>query len=180
MQSKRQCRRQIRRFHFDADRWLGRFPNAGSDICLSVHRVAIAGDRGLPPTHGVKLDGPMSAPVDRHSPLGTTLIRNDEKKASSATNDENLICAPLNLRLPQKNLWRLSMRQGNRITESNHSRTPPLPINEPLLTQTEAANLLHVEPRTLKAGGSTEPVHVTFAIRGVVSVPPPGSLLLDN
>ena len=63
------------------------------------------------------------------------------------------------------------MRQRNQITDSNHSSAPPFPIKEPLLTQTEAANLLHVEPRTLESWrGSIGPFHATFAIRGVASV----------
>jgi hypothetical protein len=43
------------------------------------------------------------------------------------------------------------MRQRDQIIDSNHSGKPPFPIKEPLLTQTEAANLLHVEPRTLES-----------------------------
>jgi hypothetical protein len=77
----------------------------------------------------------------------------------------------LNLKITAENPWRMNMKQRNQITHSNQSSTPPFPIKERLLTQTEAANLLHVEPRTLESWRhSTGPVHVTFAIRGVVSV----------
>ena len=43
------------------------------------------------------------------------------------------------------------MGQHSQISDSNHFSTLPFPIKEPLLTQTEAANLLHVEPRTLES-----------------------------
>jgi hypothetical protein len=51
MKSRSRCHQQIRRFRFDADMWLGRFPNAGADaFVFPFHRVAIAGDRSLPPS----------------------------------------------------------------------------------------------------------------------------------
>ena len=59
------------------------------------------------------------------------------------------------------------MRQRNQITDSNHSSGPPFPIKEPLLTQTEAANLLHVEPRTLERFRQprTDPRYIRYSRR---------------
>ena len=61
------------------------------------------------------------------------------------------------------------MRQRNQVTDSNHSGTPPFPIEEPLLTQTEAANLLHVEPRTLESWRQrrTGPHYIRYSLRCV-------------
>ena len=61
------------------------------------------------------------------------------------------------------------MRQRNQITDSNHSGTPPFPTEEPLLTQTEAANLLNIEPRTLESWRQhrTGPRYIRYSRRCV-------------
>jgi hypothetical protein len=61
------------------------------------------------------------------------------------------------------------MKHRNQITNLNHSSTSPFPINEPLLTQTEAANLLHVEPRTLESWRQhrTGPRYIRYSRRCV-------------
>jgi hypothetical protein len=61
------------------------------------------------------------------------------------------------------------MKQRNQPTDSNNSSAPPFPIKEPLLTQTEAANLLHVEPRTLESWRQhrTGPRYIRYSRRCV-------------
>jgi len=104
MKSRRRCHREIRRFHFDADMWLGRFFRMPVRTHLSfpfiVSRLQVT--EAFPQVYRLKLDRPMSATCSE-TRSATTPTRNGLTKAAARPTDENLICALLNLKLSQTN-----------------------------------------------------------------------------